>query len=279
MKYSLDCFGSKLYIDITSSSDLDSLIAESFSFIEDFETKYSRFISGNTLDTLNQTKTWILPPEIISLLELTKKVSSLTQGYFDITVLPILENNGYGIHKQKLPDTVGYKNIHIERNNIVLKNDIYIEFGSFGKWYIVDCLYNTLTKKSDNFIINFWWDIRVKWEHTILLEDPLDTKKHIWNISLNNSAIASSSWNKRKIWEWHHIVNPKNDSRSPKILAVYVTHKLWVFADIFSTALFVTPLDITKNILERVDGLEALIILENGKIFKTTGFHADILLS
>lgn len=278
MKYSLDCFGSKLYIDITSSSDLDSLIAESFSFIEDFETKYSRFISGNTLDTLNQTKTWILPPEIISLLELTKKVSSLTQGYFDITVLPILENNGYGIHKQKLPDTVGYKNIHIERNNIVLKNDIYIEFGSFGKWYIVDCLYNTLTKKSDNFIINFWGDIRVKWEHTILLEDPLDTKKHIWNISLNNSAIASSSWNKRKIWEWHHIVNPKNDSHSPKILAVYVTHKLWVFADIFSTALFVTPLDITKNILERVDGLEALIILENGKIFKTTGFHADILL-
>ncbi len=279
MKYSLDCFGSKLYIDITSSYDLDSLIAESFSFIEKFEKNYSRFIEGNTLDTINQTKTWTLPLEIISLIGLSKKVSNLTNGYFDITVLPLLENNGYGIRKETLSRNIGYENIQIQRNNIVLKNDVCIEFWSFGKWYIVDYLYNALAPQSSEFIINFWWDIRVRWQQTIILEDPLTPKKHIWKILLDNYAIASSSWNKRKIWTWHHLVNPKKDSYTSEVLAIYITHELWVFADIFSTALFVTPLDITKNILEKVDGLEALIILENGKIFKTTGFHADIFLS
>lgn len=86
-------------------------------------------------------------------------------------------------------------------------------------------------------------------------------------------AIASSSGNKRKFSQGHHLMNPKKGESQGDKIAVYVTHKLGVFADIFSTALFVTPLKKSLEILEKTPWLEALIIWSDGKIFKSQGFN------
>jgi thiamine biosynthesis lipoprotein ApbE len=51
-------------------------------------------------------------------------------------------------------------------------------------------------------------------------------------------------------------MNPKERQSENNKIGVYVTHKLASFADGFSTALFVTPLDISIDILNKVSGLE-----------------------
>ena len=278
MKYTKECFWSHLEITVFWKENLDSVITESFSLLDDFEQNYSRFIVGNKLSEINKNKSAKLEKEIVSLLNLCIKTSDLTEGYFDITILPLLENAGYGISQDKLEETIGYKNIELNWNNLTLKNNVSIEFGACGKWYAVDLIYNALIQHTDEFVINFGWDMRIAWEKTIHLEDPLDTSKTIGSIDLKNTSIASSSGNRRKIWTSHHLINPKIKSSENNILAVYVTHKLWVFADIFSTALFVSPLEISQEVIKKVSWLEALIILWNGKIYTSEWFNAELTI-
>ena len=272
--YSKECFWSRLDITIQQSDSIDSAIAESLELIDNFEQKYSRFIDGNTLSHINKEKKWELPDEIMTLIWLAIKVSTMTKGHFDITILPLLENNGYGIEKERMNTSLWYENIECSGNTITLNNDISIEFWALGKWYAIDLIYNTLITHSSDFIINFGWDIRVAGNTTIQLEDPMDTNKSIWSIALENLAIASSAGNRRKLNVWHHLINPKSKESAEDKIAVYVTHKLWVFADIFATALFVCPLKDSLEILEKTPWLEALIIGADGKIYKSQWFNS-----
>lgn len=278
MRYTQDCFGSRLEITLFWDAQNDRGIRESFQFVESFENDYSRFIEGNILSAINTGIQSRIDPEISALIRMCIKISKLTQGYFDITLLPVLENAGYGIQKDQLKESCGYENIELIANNITLKKGIQIELGSCGKGYMLDFIYTKLKEFHTKFIINFWGDIRVSWQHTIQLEDPLDTNKYIGIMELDNLSIASSSGNRRKIGEGHHLIDMKGKTSQDDKIAIYVTHKLWVFADSFATALFVTPLDLSLKILESVEWLEALIIGSDWKIFKTQGFTAELTL-
>jgi len=278
MQYSKDCFWTILTLSLPSGAEKDSVISEAFSYVDEFESKYSRFIPGNLLDTINTNKHFTLDPEISSLIRLSLKISQITQWYYDITLLPFLENLGYGIKDQHVAMNYGYKNIDLQGNKITLKNNVSIELGSCGKGYILDLLYNTLSKKYDDFVIDFGWDMRVSWIKKVFLEDPGDASKMLGSITLDNVSIACSAGNKRKIWEKHHLINPRNSDAPDDKIAVYITHKLWVFADSFATALFVTPLKLAINILEKTPGLEGLIIATDGKIYKSAGFDCNLTL-
>jgi len=278
MKYAKDAFGSRLEITIMWDDKNDSGVAESFLYVEQFEEKYSRFKADNILSEINTWKKCKLDSEITSLIHLCKKVSSLTQWYFDITILPLLENAGYWISATKLPQHIWYKNIELQDDVITLHNGVQIEFGSYGKGYMLDVIYNILQKYHSSFVIDFWGDIRVSGKKKIYLEDPWNTSKNIWSIILKNLSIASSSWNKRVLEQGHHLINPINIKSQSDKIAVYVTHKLWVFADIFATALFVAPLELSLKVLESVEWLEALIIWADGKIFKSQWFITELTL-
>lgn len=273
MKYSHPCFGSRLDITTSSSKDSSDVVQACFDTADEFEQKYSRFIDGNILYSLNNTKKAIVGTELLSIIKLSQKVSKLSAGYFDITLLPVLENLWYGIHTEKLQESVWYENIMISENTIILNNNVSIDIWAAWKWYMVDKIYNTLTYHLDNFIINFAWDIRVKGSETIHLEDPNDASKSIGYIDIENISIASSAWNKRKFWNSHHLLNAKTKQSQNDKLAVYVTHKLSSFSDIFSTALFVTPLERAIKMLEQTPGLEALIIASDGKMYKSKWFN------
>lgn len=277
MLYSVDALGTCIEITLKNAKN-DSGISESFSLIQEFESQYSRFVVGNRLWEINAKKSALLDPEISSLLRLCLRVSALTEGAFDITLLPLLENRGYGISQEKLPENISYKNIILKGNELTLEGGVQIEFGSCGKGYMLDCIAGLLSKYHTDFTLNFWGDIRVVWEQKVLLEDPLESKKSIGEIVLQNKSLASSAGNRRKFWKHHHLMNMQDTTSQNDKLGVYVTHRLGVMADIFATALFVTPLKKTLEILKQIDGLEALIIWADGKIFISQGFDAELTI-
>lgn len=272
MQYSHKCFGSQLDITIRSSWDFSQLVQDCFDMADRFEQKYSRFIDGNFLSELNTKKISLVDNEFISLIKLALQVSEMTQWYFDITVLPILENKGYGISDTLLSEDIGYKNIILTNNSIKLKNNISIDIGALWKGYMVDKIYNVLFAHIDEFIINFGGDIRIKWTEIIELEDPLNEKKNLGKIEINNMSIASSAGNKRIFSGWHHLINPKTWENQNDKQTLYVTHKLASFADIFSTALFVCPLELSLKILQKTKWLEGLIISADWKKYKSKWF-------
>lgn len=276
MKYTHNCLWSLLEITI-KNFDNDKIIKNCFNIINLFEAKYSRFVKWNFLHNLNNKKSSEVDLEFFSLIKLCLEVSKITSWSFDITVLPILENRGYWIKNKIVKENIWYKNIILNKEKIMLQNWIEIDLWSVWKWYLVDKIYKILDKYSDNFIINFGWDIRVKWKETIWLEDPINLGKIIWNIEILNWSIASSSWNRRKISKWHHLINLKNKHEQNDKITVYITHKLATFADIFSTALFVTPIQESIKILWKIKWLEWMIISKEWEIFKSRWFNCSLI--
>ncbi len=276
MKYSRKLFWSRLDINIKSNEKNNEIIDKCFYEVQLFENKYSRFIKWNYLYNLNKDKSSQINWELLSILNLCNKVSKITKWYFDITILPLLENIWYWIQKEIQKQNIWYENIEIKDWMLFLHNDISIDLWAVWKWYMVDKIFNILDKHFKEFIINFWWDIKVKWKHTILLEDPYDDKKVIWEIILENSSISSSSPNKRKTNLWHHLINPKEKKSQNDKIAIFILHKLSSFSDIFSTALFVTPLKESINILSNTKWLDWIIISKRGEIYKSKNLNINL---
>ena len=279
MKISRELCWSKLEILIHDEWEFSNLIKKSLEYWEYFEKKYSRFIADNYLYNINKNKTWEIDDDLFQILTLSKKLSDFSEWYFDITVLPYLENNWYGILENKIPENIWYKNIEFDKNNIKLHNWVYIDIWWIGKWFIVDKIYQILDKEINNFTINFWWDIRIKWEQDILLEDPINNWKIIWKISLKNCSFASSSWSKRIFWTWHHLISARKWFAQQDIIWVFVQHNICSLADSFATTLFVSPLEISLRILRSIKGLEAMIISKDWKIHKSKWFNFEKIIN
>jgi len=94
--FDLDCIGTHLRIFIDTSSSCDEDFSHIRSFILDFESQYSRFISDNWLDRLNQQRVSSLPKDAKNMIEYAIKVAKNTNGYFDPTVGKRLTELGYG---------------------------------------------------------------------------------------------------------------------------------------------------------------------------------------
>lgn len=244
-----------------------------YKIVEIFENKYSRFKKWNYLWELNKNKTAEINEDFKTILNIAKKANELSKWYFDITVLPFLENIWYWISEKKITENFWMENIIIKENKIYLENNVQIEIWWIWKWYMVDVIFDNLKKNYNNFIINFGWDIRLSWEKEFLLEDPIDNKKYIWKIKIKDLALASSGINKRKTNKWHHLIDIKKQKPENEKLWIYVTHKLASLADTFATTLFVSPINISLEILNKIDWLEAMIIMKNGEIFKSKNFN------
>lgn len=250
----------KIKWDSSISKEVEAL----FNYTLEFEKKYSRFIKWNFLDELNKKWNWEIDNTIKHLINLSLKVSELSEWNFDITISPILGKLGYW---EDSKSKVWYKNIKIKWNKIFL-NWTNIEFWSMWKWYIVDYIFNKLSKNNENLLVDFGWDIKFKWDFKIFLESPFKENESIWEYLWNNISLASS-WGYKRKFKWsHHLVSPSEKKSVNTIKSIFISHESALISDIFSTAIFVSPLDIWLKILDTVKWLEWLIITEN-EVIKT----------
>lgn len=247
-----------------------------FDTVFQFEKKYSRFIKGNFLDTLNTTGKEHLDDELLTLIRISKAIHTQSKGYFDITLLPILENLWYGISQDKLKKGWNMNDIVLWDAYIQLLNDVKIDLWGIGKWYLIDKLFSLLEKDASECIINFWGDIRVKWKHTVWLEDPLRSNQLIWKIEIENLSFCASSWEKRKMWNSHHLINPLTAESQHDKLWVFTTHGFATYADVYATTLFVAPLNEAIEILNKTKWLEAMIIAKNGEIYMSSWMNVQL---
>ena len=94
-QFGFDIIGTHLDIRIDTSEDCSVLFSDIETRLQDFEARYSRFISGNWLDILNQKRTATLDEDARKMLLYTLEVACKTDGYFDPTVGNRLTELGY----------------------------------------------------------------------------------------------------------------------------------------------------------------------------------------
>jgi thiamine biosynthesis lipoprotein len=257
--------------------------------IQEFEQNYSRFIEASLLSQLNKTRVLDYPSqEMKDLINIALDYYDLSKGSFNPAIGSILENRGYdkdySFKRHSESETVhNFSNlISISDDVIKLNGESNLDFGGFGKGYLIDKLAKSLVKefKLQDFMINGGGDILVFGDQKkeILLENPFKSGYSFLSIDLQNQALGSSSNTKRK-WkdqqtgqEFAHIINPKDLDQVSKVGSFVIASDA-LTADILATLVCIHCDDLSEiERLKQIKDFEYLIIDENEKITASKGF-------
>ncbi len=184
-------------------------------------------------------------------------VSKLTDGYFDITVGPILTQwKHFSEPLDKIPDSstvkhllkfINYREIRQKGDSVFLPDSASIDLGGIAKGYAIDLAYNDLIKHNlDAFLINAGGDIRVyskgkkKWR--IGIQDPRENSI-MGYFDIGNGAVVTSGDYERYVIvkgvRYSHLINPKTGYPEHGIASVTVFADNATYADAMATAISV----------------------------------------
>lgn len=248
--------------------------------------------NDNTVVELNDT--------LASIVKKSLDVSYLSEGYYDITVAPLVSL--WNIREAKAPPTeeeikavlelVGYGNISLEGNTLYLqKKGVGIDLGSAGKGAAGDILAEKLQKNGiSSGIINLGGNVRVFGENPknpegkfiVGIKDPFGRSAIIGTVKVKDTnVITSGAYERFFVYEnerYHHLLDPKTGYPSNNGLAsVTVICKDGALADMLSTAMYVAGHEIAESMLEVLGAehtdLAAVFVFDDGTV---SFFNADM---
>ncbi|MGR3179701.1 MAG: FAD:protein FMN transferase, partial [Candidatus Anammoxibacter sp.] len=236
--------------------------------------------------------------ELLDVIEQSIRYSRMTNGAFDITVYPLVNLWGFfgntsGRITGYMPDerelqallpAVSYKNIKIlhiastghAQGSLFFKNSkTQIDLGAIGKGYAVDKVVEVFRREGiKSVLINFSGNIyalgvppeRENW--TIGLKDPFDASNSvIGSFKIRDKAVATSGdyerYFVRNNIKYTHIIDPRTGWPVSGVLSVTIICETAIMADALSTGVFVLGHEKGLKLIERLDGVEGIIIFEN----------------
>jgi len=147
-----------------SRDDQEKIIEETFEFASAFEGKFNIFSTRSEINHLNLKKKAKVSPELYHVLDLSKKISVMTDGEFDVTIAPMLK---YGGFYEEMPESIrnmipdryekgDWKNITlVSPDHVSLDGGVWVDASGIAKGYIVDQMAAFLAdKKMVYFLIN-----------------------------------------------------------------------------------------------------------------------------
>jgi len=232
--------------------------------------------------------------EIIEVVKRAQEISKLSEGRFDITMGPLVQlwrkarERGMPPGIEEIKETlnlVDFRNLEIDdRKKVFLKKKgMSIDLGGIAKGYAIDRAFDRLRDLGHrNLIVNAGGDLRVggfkpEGPWSIGIRHPRDSEKIMARISAADIAIATSGdYQKFFIHQgkrYHHILNPTNGFPAEGCQSVTVLHKEGAMADALATAIFVLGPEKGYSLCQRLDGVDCLIVDEQGKVIFSPGLE------
>ena len=264
-------------------------IEESYILVEkilrDINQQMSTYIPSSEISTFNKSESteWFLVSEDFSrVLERSFKYYDLSNGQYDITIMPLVNLWGFGPDIFESPPSetmidsvkafIGQDLIEVEDQQIRKKDSrVQIDLSSIAKGYAVDKIFNALNEYEDLFI-EIGGEIRTRskskdWKIGINTPSITNFENDIeLVISLNNLSIATSG-NYRNFYIiddkfYHHEINPKTGYPISSNLGSVsiISDQSCLDADALSTMFYTID---NFEIVENLNGVESLSILLN----------------
>ncbi|HVN58624.1 MAG TPA: FAD:protein FMN transferase [Bacteroidales bacterium] len=219
------------------------------------------------------------------------KISEMSDGAFDITVMPLVKAWGFGPDKHKtfkpskldsLRSLVGFRKVKLLGNTLVKSNpDISIDVNAIAQGFTVDIICRYFDRlKIQNYLVEVGGEVRAKglkngekWR--IGIDRPIDGNMIPGDdlqaiIKLSNKAIATSG-NYRKYYvengiKYSHHIDPKTGYPTKnRVLSVSVVANDCTTADGLGTAFIVMGLEKSIAFIENSRDLEGYIIYSDEK--------------
>ncbi len=290
------------YVNIvvyTHESDYQKIIDGSYLIIDKLSKIASNYDPESSISILNKNG-FIenAPKELIEIVSLSKSYNETTGKAFDITVEPVLKLWAEGlwekseeIQKQKIGEAlnlVGSDMIKIEGTSISYETKgMEATLGGIAKGYIVDRMIDFIKSNGvKNALVNAGGDIATlgskpageKW--IVSLENPDNLEEKIISFAISGEAIATSGnyfryFDPEK--EVHHIIDPRTGYSANLCISATIIAENATIADILATSVFVLGPVEGMELVEKLDGVEALIIDSDRNIFRSSGLNKYIV--
>ena len=272
-------------------------IALAFEEIERLTKIMSRFDSDSPVAHLNRDGFCNdVPPELSFVIQKSLQYHRTSNGFFDITVKPVLDFLAQSYKdkkdviqcKEKISEIlhlVNAKLISLHGNTLSFKrHGMEITLDGIAKGFIVDKAVATLMKQGiKHALINAGGDIRTigdkgnnrPWK--IAIEDPLKKKNYPDIKAITNRSIATSGnyevfFDREKVF--HHIVNPKTGLSPLVNVSVSVQAATAMEADALSTTLFTLDPAKGTGFINSIPSCQSLIITRNQQKIKSNTWHS-----
>ncbi|MFO7996905.1 MAG: FAD:protein FMN transferase [Dehalococcoidia bacterium] len=272
-------------------------IREAFREIGRIEKLMSAEDSNSEIYKLNNSGTqWVeLSPEVVYVLKRATEYSILTDGYFDVTVKPLVDFWMQEVKRSgKMPmgdelsrylELVDYRNLIIDEDNNrarFSKDGMEVTLGGIAKGYAIDRVCETLASRGvEDALVDIGGDIRAigatSW--AIGIVDPRTEGELLGVIQLEHKAIATSGDYMRYhligAERIHHIIDPRTGKPAGDSISVTVVAEDSLSADALSTGVFVIGPEKGRGLLDsiRVGGL---IVGPEGEIITSDYWDYDM---
>ncbi len=273
----------------------DALKTSIDSLLYEVNMKMSTYIPESEISKFNgfRDTTWFaVSPEFLLVAKAALEVSRETNGYYDITVGPLVNLWGFGpaqkkeiVPTQKELDSVkkfvGFTLLEIRDNPpAIRKKDarVYVDFSSIAKGYGVDAVSELLLQKGfRNHLVEIGGELRASGRKTdgspwlVGVENPSENGIAI-AVKLENKSIATSG-DYHNYFEFEgkrfsHTINPKTCKPVTHNLAsVSVIAENCMLADAYATALDVMGPEKSFEFAEK-ENLPIYVIFREEGIFR-----------
>ena len=301
IKYSGPTQGTMFNITYCSDANYN---AEIDSLLQAFCRSLSNYDSTSLISRINRNETDSLDALAEEFFRVSKEVWANTDGYFDVTVAPIVNAWGFGWkrHETHIPDSteidsllqhIGMDKLEIANGKIVKHDpDIQIITNAIAQGMSVDYVSDFLKSKGiTNFLVEIGGEIYcsginakgAKWN--IGVDKPIEGSGYEYRenqivIHMSDMAVNTSG-NYRKFIEeggkkFGHSINPTTGYPAEnEMISATVVYPDCIRSDAYATAFMVMGAEKAMKIVESIDGMEAYFIIhENGetKTMESKGF-------
>lgn len=292
LKHTKILMGTVVEIQVRDSDKerAEQAISKAFDEVKRIDDLFSSYNEeGGVWNVNHSSQPTRISDELFEFLVFSDSIWKMSNGSFDVSLGNLIELwNFKSEHptvpsKEKLIENLassGWKNVQLKNDNsIFLGNKVKLDFGAVAKGYAVDKAVDILKQRGVSAaLVNAGGEIKGFGNDWIVgIQHPRNRNEILGKIKLNEMSVATSGdyeqyfeFNGKR---YHHILNPKNGLPVDGCQSVTVICRENKLADALATAVFVLGETDGMKLVERINGVEALIVKSNGDILYSKGFN------
>jgi len=263
--------------------------------MQDVDSKFNLHNPESLLYQFNHRGDPVADREIVDVVRLAMQVSHESDGAFDITVSPLLELWGFYGDSPHIPEEqeikdclskIGYQYLIIKNGKLEkTREDISIDLGGIAKGYAVSQAAKVLEAQGAlSALIDAGGDVyalgkkgRQFWN--VGVRSP-QGEGLLGYVEVEDQAVMGSGDYERFFIDdgkrYHHILSPKTGRPAEGLTGITVIYPDPIMADAWATALFVLGPKKGLEIVEKIPGMESIMVTPSGEKLYSSGLRNAI---
>ncbi|HHJ12776.1 MAG TPA: FAD:protein FMN transferase [Gammaproteobacteria bacterium] len=299
LKHSEGIMGTRIEVELYHEDDeiAQRGVREVMQEMRRIDRAMSPFIEDSELSRVNREAARhpvAVSEELFRLLQKAVAISALTHGAFDISFASVGflydYRTGTGpddAQRRAAADRIDYRRIRLdpERHSIYFeKPGMRIDLGGIAKGYAVDrCIALLQDLGIGRALVRAGGDSRVigdRWGRpwTIGVRDPRDPDGLVAVIPLMDVAVSTSGdyerFFERNGVRYHHIIDPGTGDSARQLRSATLIGPDATTTDALSTSVFVLGPERGMALIERLPGIDAIVVDAHGQLHYSSGLEA-----